>query len=143
MNITDNLLNSDDVLSASASALMFQCTFKVSELMTILQSKISDEELFIEGINCEILSPGKNWRKGKVKLRLEFTPNELEEAGADESDSLASGEDTVPGANNGSSITPNGQEFSDLSVDYSTPIYNPLPMSMYPDGHPGSVGMWS
>jgi len=141
MNNTENLLKSDDVLSASASALMFQCTFKVSEFMTILQSKISDEELFIEGIDCEVLSPGKNWRKGKVRLRLEFTPDQPEEE--DQSDFLGSVEETVPGLNNGYSNTDNGQDYSDLSVDYSTPIYNPLPMSMYPDGDPGSVGMWS
>ncbi|HLO50808.1 MAG TPA: KGK domain-containing protein [Kamptonema sp.] len=141
MNSTNNLLNSDDVLSASASALMFQCTFKVSELMTILQSKISDEELFIEGIDCEVLSPGKNWRKGKVRLRLEFTPD-LPEA-EDKTDSLEPGEDTVPGDNNGYPTTDNGQESLEPSVDNSTPIYNPLPVSMYPDGHPGSVGMWS
>ena len=142
MNNTDNLLNSDDVLSASASALMFQCTFKVSELMTIIQSKISDEELFIEGIDCEVLRPGKNWRKGKVRLRLEFAPDNSVDA--EQPNFLESEEETVPGANNGSSTTDNSQEnWEDISVDYSQPIDNPLPISMYPDGHPKSVGMWS
>lgn len=134
MNNTDNLLNSDDVLSASASALMFQCTFKVSELMTILQSKISDEELFIDGIECELLSPGQNWKKGKVRLRLEFTPDTLEVE--DNSYNLGDEEETVPGANNGYQTTENGQGNAE-------PTYNELPISMYPDGDPESVGMWS
>ena len=31
-----------------------------------------------EGRNCEILSPNKNWRKGKltIKIELEFIPDE-------------------------------------------------------------------
>lgn len=31
-----------------------------------------------EGVNCEILQPGGNWKKGKVRIRisLEFCPDE-------------------------------------------------------------------
>ncbi len=71
-------LHQEDVISTSGSSLMFQCTFKVSEFMTILHSKLEEESLFSEGINCEVLSPGKNWRKGKIQLRLEFCPDEEE-----------------------------------------------------------------
>ncbi|OCQ94404.1 hypothetical protein BCD67_06850 [Oscillatoriales cyanobacterium USR001] len=142
MNNTANLLNNDDVLSANATSLMFQSTFKVSEFMTIVQSKISDRELLIAGIDCELLSPGKQWRKGKVKLRLEFIPeaSEIEE----QSDNLEDSEETVPGAeNNGSLDTGNGQGYEVPPVDVSVPVYNNLPPSMYPDGNPNSVGMWS
>lgn len=34
-------------------------------------------ELFEQGISCEMLRPGANWQKGKVKIRLEFCPDEL------------------------------------------------------------------
>ncbi len=69
-------LHESDVISTSGSSLMFQCTFKVSEFMTILHSKLEEESLFSEGIECEVLSPGKQWRKGKIQLRLEFCPDE-------------------------------------------------------------------
>lgn len=69
-------LHENDVISTSGSSLMFQCTFKVSEFMTILHSKLEEESLFSEGIECEVLSPGKQWRKGRIQLRLEFCPDE-------------------------------------------------------------------
>ena len=59
-------LYEDDVISTSGSSLMFQCTFKVSEFMTILHSKLEEDSLFSEGIDAEVLSPGKQWRKGKM-----------------------------------------------------------------------------
>ncbi|KOR35213.1 MULTISPECIES: KGK domain-containing protein [Planktothricoides] len=71
-------LHAGDVISTSGSSLMFQCTFKVSEFMTIIHSKLEEESLFSEGIDCEVLSPGKQWRKGKIQLRLEFCPDEEE-----------------------------------------------------------------
>lgn len=74
-------LHEEDVISTSGSSLMFQCTFKVSEFMSILHSKLEEESLFSEGINCEVLSPGKNWRKGKIQLRLEFCPDDEETSG--------------------------------------------------------------
>lgn len=35
---------------------------------------------FTNGIDCEILQPGKNWKKGKIRFRLvlEFAPDEPE-----------------------------------------------------------------
>ncbi|MES1025673.1 KGK domain-containing protein [Gloeocapsa sp. BRSZ] len=41
-----------------------------------------------QGVDCEILKPGKNWQKGKVKLKLilEFCPElpEIEDAGSED-----------------------------------------------------------
>jgi hypothetical protein len=76
------VLHEEDVISTSGSSLMFQCTFKVSEFMTILHSKLEEESLFSEGIDCEVLSPGKKWRKGKIQLRLEFCPDDEETSGS-------------------------------------------------------------
>jgi hypothetical protein len=40
----------------------------------------NNNQLFIEGIDCEVLNPGKTWQKGKVKLKmiLEFQADEPE-----------------------------------------------------------------
>ncbi|MEL7038359.1 MAG: KGK family protein [Cyanobacteria bacterium J06592_8] len=73
MNYTTNILNNDDVLHTGASALMFQCTFKVSEFLAMMQAKLEEEEIFSDGLECELLSPGLPWQQGKVKVRLEFT----------------------------------------------------------------------
>ncbi|MEB3174383.1 MAG: KGK domain-containing protein [Cyanobacteriota bacterium] len=31
-----------------------------------------------EGVECEVLAPGKPWRKGKIKVSFEFIPDEPE-----------------------------------------------------------------
>ena len=67
-----NLLSNDDVLSTGASILMFQCTFKVSEYITMILAKLESENLFEDGLECQLLKPGSYWKKGQVKLRLEF-----------------------------------------------------------------------
>ncbi|MDJ0516675.1 MAG: KGK domain-containing protein [Okeania sp. SIO2F4] len=67
-----HLLNNDDVLSTGASLLMFQCTFKVSEYITMILARLESENLFEDGLECQLLKPGSYWKKGKVKLRLEF-----------------------------------------------------------------------
>lgn len=66
------LLNNDDVLYTSVSLLMFQCTFKVNEYITMILARLESENLFEDGLECQLLRPGDYWRKGKVKLRLEF-----------------------------------------------------------------------
>ena len=67
-----NLLSNDDVLSTSVSLLMFQCTFKVSEYITMILARLESENLFEDGLECQLLKPGSYWKKGRVKLRLEF-----------------------------------------------------------------------
>ncbi len=69
------LLNNDDVLSTSASLLMFQFTFKVSEYITMILARLESENLFEHGLECQLLRPGDYWKKGKVKFRLEFYPD--------------------------------------------------------------------
>ncbi len=69
------ILNHDDVLHTGSSALMYQCTFKVSEFLAIMQSKLEEQQLFSEGLDCNILRPGQAWTQGKVRVCLEFTPD--------------------------------------------------------------------
>ena len=78
-DINDQILNSDDVLTASCSSIMFQNTFRVSEFVDMIQTKLLPEEkLFGNGLECELLRPGDFWKKGKVKLRLEFEHDDSE-----------------------------------------------------------------
>lgn len=83
----DRLDGSEVVSLSNASETIFVShhTFKVSELAEALKlgfigERGSNEEaaikLFGEGIACEILAPYKNWQQGKVRITLEFCPDE-------------------------------------------------------------------
>jgi hypothetical protein len=131
----------DDVLSAPTSALMYQCTFKVSEFIAIMQSKLVEEKLFSEGMDCDLLSAGKNWTKGKLRIRLEFSPSEPE---IEEQKALSAApeiSDTVQ--INGADSSNQTDIDEQLNVSESTQISNNIPMSKYPDRDPQSLGMWS
>ncbi len=78
MNNFVEILCPDDVIHTGASALMFQCTFKVSEFLAMMQSKLEEEYLFAEGMNCDVLQPKQPWRKGKVRISLQFVPSDSE-----------------------------------------------------------------
>lgn len=142
MEETPIFLKEDDVLSTPATALMYQCTFKVSEFMTIMQSKLLEERLFADGMDCELLSAGKAWTKGKVKMRLEFCPidSELEEpqallpSASEEFDTEANHDEN--------SLEPSEIE-PELTDSDSTTISNNFPLFKYPDNDPQSLGMWS
>jgi hypothetical protein len=72
MNNSVEILCPDDVIHTGASALMFQCTFKVSEFLAMMQSKLEEEHLFAEGMDCNVLQPNQPWRQGKVRISLQF-----------------------------------------------------------------------
>ncbi len=36
------------------------------------------EKWCIKGVPCEVLTPNQGWKKGKVKITLEFCPDELD-----------------------------------------------------------------
>ncbi|MFB6276776.1 MAG: KGK domain-containing protein [Halothece sp.] len=88
MNDNPEKLNGDEVI-CMGQPLIEHDTFKsfqfLQELKRILTNEskkgIRNLNLWIsEGIGCELLSPNKNWRKGKlrIKLELEFIPDEPE-----------------------------------------------------------------
>ena len=132
----------DDVVSAPTSALMYQCTFKVSEFMAIMQSKLVDEKLFSDGLDCELLSAGKDWTKGKLRMRLEFIPLEPEIKEQKALPAAAERSDTVQSyAVDSSNQTDINEQ---LNLSQSTQISNNFPpISRYPDRDPQSLGMWS
>lgn len=52
-------------------------TFKAKEFLEAMKSGLGAPERWLEeGINCEVISPGKSWRKGRVRISLEFYPDE-------------------------------------------------------------------
>ncbi|MEG5140965.1 MULTISPECIES: KGK domain-containing protein [unclassified Microcoleus] len=133
-------LKEDDVLSTPATALMYQCTFKVGEFMTIMQSKLLEERLFTDGMDCELLSSGKAWTQGKVRLRLEFIPlAEVEEQKA----LPAAPEESDSPQNNAAESFDETYQDEQIDVSDSTEISSDFPVSRYPDSNPHSRGMWS
>ncbi|MEG5039259.1 MULTISPECIES: KGK domain-containing protein [unclassified Microcoleus] len=131
----------NDVVSAPTSALMYQCTFKVSEFMAIMQSKLVDEKLFSDGLDCELLSAGKDWTKGKLRMRLEFIPLEPEIKEQKALPAAAERSDTVQ--NYAVDSSPQTDIDESLNQCDSTEISNQFPISRYPDRDPQSIGMWS
>jgi hypothetical protein len=111
-------LNDNDVISTSESALMFQNTFKVGEYLNIVQTKLEAEPLFGEGLTCQLLRPGLSWTNGKVKIRLEFVPDEGETT---DFNTPTDGEKGTPSTNFGPPITVPGVQ----------------------EDRPQNVGMWS
>lgn len=95
-------LEREDVVSVySAQIFVNNRTFTISEFiaafMPIVKEKSAPwtedkEKWFGEGIDCKTLKPGaRSWRRGKVRISLEFEPEELEVTETPESsDSKAS-----------------------------------------------------
>jgi len=77
-------LDPDDVISMqqSASLVTSSATFKINQLKKTLQDRVgSGIQAWIEdGVECELLSAsrGKGWQQGKIRIRIEFVPNEPE-----------------------------------------------------------------
>ncbi|GAX42530.1 hypothetical protein NIES4075_35310 [Tolypothrix sp. NIES-4075] len=79
-------LSQDDVVSIYPEVfqqLNVSNTFKAVHLLESIKvyigSKTIEASLFNKGINCEVLRLGnKRWQKGKVRIRLEFSPDERE-----------------------------------------------------------------
>ncbi len=78
-------LDKNDVLSVDTVQhgwVVFQDkTFKAGDFITALNHYLqgagrATEMLLGEGLPCEVLKPCSNWQKGKIKLRLEFCPDE-------------------------------------------------------------------
>lgn len=80
-------LESDDVVSVNNNLILVNNpTFIVSEFRVALREMTlsylkrlnrEQEGWFGEGIDCKILKPGaKGWQKAKVRISLEFCPDE-------------------------------------------------------------------
>jgi hypothetical protein len=79
-------LSHSEVVSVSANTfklLNLSTTFKITELLESIKKCIESDaleiQLFQEGIPCEVLKfNSQSWQKGKVRITVEFCPQELE-----------------------------------------------------------------
>jgi hypothetical protein len=78
-------LNHDEVVAIAPDTfnkLEIAKTFKVRDLITAIKEYIGAEgtteaNLYTEGLSCEVLKfSAQGWIKGKVRLALEFCPDE-------------------------------------------------------------------
>ena len=104
-NKFDGLKREDVVSVYSDEILVTNRTFTVSEfiaaMMILLKAQAgwteAKEMWFREGIDCKILKPGaKSWQRGKVRITLEFEPEELEVAEVTETGKSADGKVISP-----------------------------------------------
>ena len=69
-------------MQPSASLVTSNATFKINQLKKTLRDRVgSDIQAWMEdGVECELLSAskGKGWQQGKIRIRIEFVPNEPE-----------------------------------------------------------------
>jgi hypothetical protein len=78
------LLNDQDVISVDdkEKIVINHKTFTVKEFLDLFFADYFSDDTakkwFFDGVDCELLAPGKNWRKGKIKITLEFIPDEVE-----------------------------------------------------------------
>jgi hypothetical protein len=89
MNNKFDLLNSDDVLTVNPDTfedLDITRTSKVIHLLEAIQECFGCDTKVValfskEGVECEVLKLGaKEWEKGKVRINLEFCPNQPSES---------------------------------------------------------------
>jgi len=84
MNNKFELLEKNAIVSIGQSdrIIMSHITFKVSEFIAQMGAALNIGQKWqqwgSEGVESEILSPGKGWRRGKVRVTLEFLPDEPE-----------------------------------------------------------------
>ena len=87
-------LNREDVVSTQEQDLvLFNKTFTVQEFVSHLKKILMDKikliqgknaegkesiKLTKEGIKCQVLSPNDTWKTGKIRITLEFIPDESE-----------------------------------------------------------------
>jgi hypothetical protein len=83
MNEPNRIINPNDVISVNKddNVLMSHHTYKVQEFLDRLGHHIDRHKIdrwTIDGVPCELLSPCQGWQKGKIKICLQFIPDEPE-----------------------------------------------------------------
>lgn len=77
-------LDSEDVISVNPEnfeRLEVSQTFTVKEIIEILQKYVgcvnkTDTKFFTAGMDAKVLRPGDSWQKGKIRIGIEFCPDE-------------------------------------------------------------------
>ncbi len=81
MTDNKNFLDDKDVVSILSYPFNFERTMKIEEIKKIMNEWAAEkfrQGLFPEFIkNCEVLKQdGKGWKKGQVKIKFEFIPDQ-------------------------------------------------------------------
>ncbi len=81
MTKNTEFLGKNDVIKVDENqkGLMPHTIFTVDDFTSRLKSIIKDalfQEFLTNGFLANVLVPGKSWRKGKVRLTIEFIPDE-------------------------------------------------------------------
>ncbi len=77
-------LSLDDVVTVKEDYkyVISHTTFKVAEFTKRMASNWADDKQkkwFYESVDCQVLKPGsKRWQKGRIRITLEFCPDEPE-----------------------------------------------------------------
>jgi hypothetical protein len=84
MDNLERTINSDEVLSIANkedNVLIGHHTYKADEFLDKLRERIGiskKDKWIVEGVPCKLLSPNQSWQKGKVKICLQFIPEQAE-----------------------------------------------------------------
>ena len=69
----------DDVISQKSNSQKidrFSDTFTGLEILANFRDRVSDDEqVLIDGFKCKVLQPGKGWQTGKIRINVEFCPD--------------------------------------------------------------------
>ncbi|TAE56572.1 MAG: KGK family protein [Nostocales cyanobacterium] len=79
-------LESEDVISVhpgNFERIEVSKTFTVTEIIEILQKHVgcnnkTDTKFFTAGMEAKVLRPGDVWQKGKIRIGIEFCPEETD-----------------------------------------------------------------
>lgn len=80
-NFTETVLGEAVVSVPSGNSILIShSTFKASEFLSKMETQLNASKTawFNDGASCEILAPNKSWKKGKIKVVLQFCPDEPE-----------------------------------------------------------------
>ncbi|MDR9403752.1 MAG: KGK domain-containing protein [Halothece sp. Uz-M2-17] len=87
-DFTNQLSQDDIVFFEKKETYLFTKTFKVSDFIIWIFEKLirgmnvreeeEASELTTEGLSCYVLQPGQQWKKGKIRIAIEFIPDEVE-----------------------------------------------------------------
>jgi len=53
---------------------LYHCT--VEELLQRLKNTLEETSLLNDGAPCRVLEPGKPWQQGRIRIVVEFQPDE-------------------------------------------------------------------
>ena len=83
MESSKRFIENNEVISVNRedNILISHHTYKAEEFIRELGRRIDHHKMerwCIKGVPCEILTPNQGWKKGKVKITLQFCPDEIE-----------------------------------------------------------------